>query len=71
MKPLGYVLVAVGVIALLYGGISYNKEHTVIDLGSIKATATEQKTFPISPIIGGIALLGGLYILIGPKKLPA
>ena len=57
MKILGFLLVVFGVLALVYGGISYNRQRTVIDVGSFKATATEQKNVPLSPIVGGIALL--------------
>jgi uncharacterized membrane protein YidH (DUF202 family) len=68
MKLLGVVLVVVGVLALVYGGISYNRERTVIDVGPFKATATEQKNIPLSPMVGGIALLGGVILLISRGK---
>jgi hypothetical protein len=68
MKLLGFVLVVLGVFSLVYGGIRYNRERTVIDLGPIKATAIEQKTIPLSPIVGGIALLGGVLLLVVPRK---
>jgi len=68
MKILGFLLVAFGVLALVYGGISYNRERTVIDVGAFKATATEQKNVPLSPIVGGIALLGGVLLLVVPRK---
>ena len=68
MKGLGFALVAFGVIALLYGGISYNRERTVLDVGPFKTTATEQKNVPFSPIVGGIALLGGVLLLVVPRK---
>jgi len=68
MKILGFLLVIFGVLALVYGGISYNRERTVIDVGAFKATATEQKNVPLSPIVGGIALLGGVLLLVVPRK---
>ncbi|HEY3155498.1 MAG TPA: DUF3185 domain-containing protein [Candidatus Eisenbacteria bacterium] len=68
MKILGFLLVVFGVLALVYGGISYNRQRTVIDVGSFKATATEQKNVPLSPIVGGIALLGGVLLLVAPRK---
>jgi len=68
MKLLGFVLVVIGVLALVYGGISYNRQRTIIDVGPFKATATEQKNVPLSPIVGGIALLGGIILLVVPKK---
>jgi hypothetical protein len=68
MKFIGFVLVVLGVLALVYGGISYNRQRTVLDVGPFKATATEQKNIPLSPIVGGIALLGGILLLVVPKK---
>jgi uncharacterized membrane protein YidH (DUF202 family) len=68
MKLLGFALVVLGVLALVYGGISYNRQRTVIDVGSFKATATEQKNVPLSPIVGGIALVGGIILLTVPRK---
>jgi hypothetical protein len=68
MKLIGFVLVVLGVLALVYGGISYNRQRTVLDIGPFKATATEQKNIPLSPIVGGIALLGGIILLVVPRK---
>ncbi len=68
MKIIGFVLVVLGVLALVYGGVSYNRQRTIIDVGPFKATATEQKNIPLSPIVGGIALLGGVLLLVVPRK---
>ena len=68
MKIIGAVLVVLGLLALLYGGISYNRQRTVLDVGPCKATATEQKNIPLSPIVGGIVLLGGILLLVAPRK---
>jgi uncharacterized membrane protein len=68
MKILGFVLVVLGIFALAYGGISYNRERTVIDMGPFKATATEQKNIPLSPFVGGIALIGGIILLAMPRR---
>ena len=68
MKVMGLVLVVIGVIALVYGGISYNRQRTVLDVGPFRATATEQKNVPLSPIVGGIVLLGGILLLVVPRK---
>lgn len=68
MKIIGFILVVFGVLALVYGGISYNRQRTVLDVGPFKATATEQKNIPLSPIVGGIALLGGIIFLVAPRK---
>jgi hypothetical protein len=71
MKILGFILAVLGILALVYGGISYSRERSVLDVGPFKATATEQKNVPLSPIVGGIALLGGVLLLVVPRKRPA
>lgn len=68
MKTFGFALVVLGILALAYGGVSYNRQKTVVDVGPFKATATEQKNIPLSPIVGGIALIGGIALLMAPKK---
>jgi hypothetical protein len=68
MKIIGIALVALGIVALLYGGINYNRQRTVLQIGDMKATATEHKTFPISPIFGALSLVAGVAILVLPKR---
>ena len=68
MKILGFALVVLGILALVYGGVSYSRQRTILDVGPFKATATEQKNVPLSPIVGGIALLGGIILLVVPRK---
>ena len=68
MRITGFLLVVVGFLALVYGGITYNRERTVLDVGPFKATATEQHNVPFSPIVGGIVLLGGVLLLVVPKR---
>ena len=62
---IGIVLIAVGLVSLAYQGITYTSRETVVDLGPIKATADKQKTIPVPPILGGLALAGGVVLLFG------
>ena len=68
MKLLGVCLVILGALALRYGGISYDRHKTILDLGSLKATTTERKTIPIHPALGAITLIGGLLVLTLPGR---
>jgi uncharacterized membrane protein HdeD (DUF308 family) len=60
---LGIVLVILGVFALAYHGITYTKREKVVDLGPIHATKDTTKTIPLPPILGGLALVGGIVLL--------
>lgn len=65
----GIVLIILGVLALAYQGITYTKTEEVIDIGPFKATAETQKTIPLSPLLGGLALAGGVVlVIVGNKK---
>ncbi len=60
----GIMLIVLGVIALAYQGISYTTQKKVLDIGPIQATKEEHKTIPVPPIVGGIALIGGIALLV-------
>ena len=64
MKILGVVLVVVGMLALLYGGISWTRRDKVLDAGPIEITAEKKESVPISPIAGGLMLVGGIALLL-------
>ena len=68
MRILAIALLVLGAVALIYGGIGYNRERTVIDFGGIKATATEHRSLPLSPIAGAIALIAGVALLVVEKR---
>jgi len=61
---MGVVLIAVGVIALIYQGITYTSRETVLDVGPLHATADREKTFPLPPVLGAAAVAGGVALLI-------
>lgn len=66
---LGIVLIVVGIIAFAYQGITYTTREKVVDLGPLQVTADKTRTFPLPPIVGGIALVGGIVLLVmGGKK---
>ena len=68
MKIIGIVLVILGVLALVYGGISYNRDRTVLQMGSMHITATEHKSFPVPAAVGVVVLLGGAALLLVGKR---
>lgn len=64
----GLVLVVIGLVGLLWGGFSWTRERTVVDLGPIQAQAEERETLPVPPIVGGIALVAGIVLLVLPAR---
>jgi uncharacterized membrane protein HdeD (DUF308 family) len=72
VKPVtlvGIVLIILGVLALAYQGITYTTREKVIDLGPLKASVDKEKTIPLPPIIGALALAGGVVlVIVGARK---
>lgn len=64
---LGTALIVLGVMAFAYQGITYRKK--VIDFGPLQATVDKQATIPLPPLVGGLALVGGVALLfVGTRK---
>ncbi len=65
----GIILVLLGIAVLIFGGFSFVREETVIELGPLDVEAAERETIPLPPILGAISLLGGiLLIAMGSRK---
>jgi hypothetical protein len=71
MKPatlVAIVLIVLGVLALAYQGITYTTREKIVDLGPLKASVDKQKTIPLPPILGAVALAAGVVLLVVGNK---
>jgi hypothetical protein len=68
MTMLGILLAVLGVLALVYQGFNYTHQKTVLDLGPIHATADDTEHVSLPPIIGVIALAGGIALVVMGAK---
>jgi uncharacterized membrane protein HdeD (DUF308 family) len=65
----GIALIVLGLVALAYQGITYTTRETVIDLGPIQATADRERTFPLPPVLGIVAVAAGVALVVaGARK---
>jgi hypothetical protein len=64
----GLALLVLGVLSLAYQGITYTTHKKVVDIGPIQATKEEKQTIPLPPLLGGIALVGGVVLLMAGTK---
>jgi hypothetical protein len=63
------ILIALGVVALGYQGITYTTKEKVVDIGPLQVTTETTRTLPFTPIVGVAALVGGVaLLLVGRKK---
>jgi hypothetical protein len=65
---IGILLIILGVGALAYQGISYREEEKVLDVGPIEATKETTKTVPIPPILGVVAVIGGVALVAATAR---
>ncbi len=65
---LGILLIAVGVIALAYQGITYTRNKTIMDVGPLKAQVEEKRTIPLPPVLGAVSLAGGIALLVAGTR---
>ncbi len=71
MRPkimVAILLLAVGVVALAYQGISYTTREKTLDLGPLQVTTEKTNRIPLPPIVGAVALVGGLVLLVVDSK---
>ena len=72
MRPkiiIAIILITLGIVAFAYQGITYTTREKVVDLGPIQVTAEKSKTLPLPPIVGAVALVGGILLLVvGSRK---
>jgi hypothetical protein len=65
---LALVLIAVGVLAFVYQGFSFTTRKKVLDVGPIQATREEHHNIALPPILGAIALVGGIVVLVSGRR---
>ena len=71
MKPIslvGILLIILGALALAYQGINYTRQKKVVDVGSVHLTTETHERIPVPPILGGLALVGGVVLLVIGSK---
>jgi len=72
MKPaivIGIVLILLGIVDLSYNRITYTTKEKIVEIGPLQATAEKEKSIPLPPMLGGLALVAGVgLIAVGYKK---
>ncbi|RJP93909.1 MAG: DUF3185 domain-containing protein [Desulfobacteraceae bacterium] len=62
------ILIAIGIVAFGYQGITYTTREKIVDIGSLEMTAEKTRTLPLPPIVGGLTLAGGIVLLVMGRK---
>ena len=65
----GIALILLGIVAFAYQGITYTSREKIIAVGPLQASVDTKKTIPLSPLLGGLVLVGGIVlVVVGTKK---
>lgn len=71
LKIIGIVLVVIGLVSLVFQGIDYTTQETVVELGPVEMSARENKRIPLPPIFGALLLIGGVAaFILGSRNKP-
>lgn len=65
---IGLLLIVLGLAALIVPRITYTKREKVLDVGPIEATATTKKSVPLSPLVGGLAVVSGIALVFAGSR---
>ena len=64
----GLILLIVGLVALLWGGVFWTDRETVIDAGPLEVATENREGVAIPPVLGVIAVIGGIVLLAIPDR---
>ena len=67
-KTLGIILIVVEFVALAWGGFTYKTRKKVLDVGPVHASRDVTHNVPLPPLVGGLALVGGIALLVVGAK---
>jgi hypothetical protein len=70
ITAVGMGLIVIGLVALIYQGITYTTREQVLEVGPVEVTAERRKTIPLPPVLGGLALAGGVVLVVVGTRRP-
>ena len=67
-RIVGMILVALGLVALLWGGFFWKDRHKVVDAGPLQITTEREKGVAIPPLAGAISIVAGVVLIALPGR---
>ena len=68
MRIFGIILIVAGILMLVFNGLNYQTEKTVVDAGPIKINKMENKHVSWPAYAGGVAALAGLVLVVAARN---
>lgn len=70
MRVTGLLILIIGILGLVVGRSNHSRHRTVLEVGSLRATAVEQRYISLSGIVAGVVLFGGTLLFAIPRRRP-
>jgi hypothetical protein len=67
-RIVGLVLVAIGMVVLLWGGIFWTKKETLLDAGPLQVTTQKREGRAVPPVVGAVLLVAGIVLVLVPGR---
>lgn len=67
-RIVGLALIVIGIVTLAWGGVFWTDRDTVVDAGPIQINSEEREGFALPPVVGIIALVGGIVMMVVPDR---
>lgn len=67
-RGIGVLLVIIGIVALVWGGVFWTERDTIIDAGPLEVATEDREGFALPPVLGVIALIGGIVLIAVPER---
>jgi uncharacterized membrane protein YidH (DUF202 family) len=68
MKAIGIILIALGILGIVYGGISWTRHKTIIDAGPVELKTEKRESVPIPPVVGLVSLVAGIAMVASKRS---
>jgi drug/metabolite transporter (DMT)-like permease len=67
-RIIGLALIVIGIVTLVWGGVFWTDRDKVLDAGPLEITTEQQEGVALPPILGVVALVGGIVLLVVPDR---
>jgi drug/metabolite transporter (DMT)-like permease len=67
-RIVGIVLVVIGIVSLVWGGVFWTEQETILDAGPLEVTTQEREGFAVPQALGVLSLVGGIVLLVVPDR---
>jgi uncharacterized membrane protein YidH (DUF202 family) len=66
-RGVGILLIIIGIVALVWGGVFWTERDTIVDAGPLEISTENREGFGLPPVLGVIALVGGIILIALPS----